>query len=54
MAGALSGARLGARAIPAHLLKMLEDGPKGRGYLDEMASRLHALWQDRHAGAFIA
>lgn len=50
MTGALSGARLGERAIPAHLLNMLEDGPKGRGYLEQIAGRLHAMWQDRHAG----
>lgn len=43
MAGALSGARLGIDAIPLHLLNKLEDGPKGRKYLDTLSQRLFAL-----------
>jgi poly(ADP-ribose) glycohydrolase ARH3 len=43
MAGAISGARLGIRAIPHHLLQMLEDGSQGRRYLDTLAQRLHRL-----------
>lgn len=49
MIGALCGARLGAQAIPTHLLAMLEDGPKGRGYIDDLAHRLHAAWEQRKA-----
>lgn len=41
MAGALSGARLGIGAVPAHLLHLLEDGPRGRDYLHQLALRLH-------------
>ena len=41
--GAISGAYLGADAVPAHLLAMLEDGPKGRGYIEQLAGRLAAL-----------
>ncbi len=40
MAGAISGAALGAGAIPAELLARLEDGPKGRTYIDSLARRL--------------
>lgn len=46
MVGALSGARLGVQAIPAHLLAMLEDGPKGRSYLDRLAGRLYEIWSN--------
>lgn len=40
MTGALSGARLGIQAIPPHLLAMLEDGPKGKTYIDALSQRL--------------
>lgn len=43
MTGALSGARLGITSIPNHLLAMLENGPKGRDYLDRLACRLHNI-----------
>ena len=41
MTGALSGAYLGIDAIPAHLLARLENGNKGRTYLDDLARQLH-------------
>jgi poly(ADP-ribose) glycohydrolase ARH3 len=41
MAGALIGAHLGLSAIPAPLLDRLEDGPKGRSYLIDLAVQLH-------------
>jgi poly(ADP-ribose) glycohydrolase ARH3 len=44
MAGAISGAFLGIEAIPAHLLRMLEDGPAGRGHIDDLATRLARHW----------
>jgi poly(ADP-ribose) glycohydrolase ARH3 len=40
MAGAVSGAYLGASAIPADLLASLEDGHQGRSYIDDLATRL--------------
>jgi poly(ADP-ribose) glycohydrolase ARH3 len=43
MAGAISGAYLGADAVPAHLLAMLEDGPKRRGYIGQLAGWLAEL-----------
>ena len=41
MAGALSGAYLGAGALPQSLLTRLEDGAKGRTYIEDLARRLH-------------
>lgn len=49
MAGAISGARLGIQGIPAHLIAKLEDGHKGRRYLEGLASALHDLHQGRRA-----
>jgi len=40
MAGSLSGAHLGIAGVPAHLLQILENGPKGRDYLFDVAARL--------------
>lgn len=42
MAGAISGALLGIGAIPAALVDKLEDSPKGRRYLLELADKLLA------------
>jgi poly(ADP-ribose) glycohydrolase ARH3 len=42
MAGAISGAFLGLAAVPARLAAMLEDGAKGRAYIEELAVRLAA------------
>ena len=41
MAGALSGARLGARAVSQSLLSRVEDGPKGRSYVESLARDLN-------------
>lgn len=43
MAGALAGARLGIEGIPAHLIAKLEDGPKGRRYIEGLAAGLSEL-----------
>ena len=40
MAGAISGAYLGVKAIPPALLEKLEDGPKGRRFLEALAQQL--------------
>ena len=40
MAGALSGAHLGAAALPEALLSKLENGPKGRDYIRQLALEL--------------
>ena len=42
MAGAVAGAHLGVAALPTRLLDQLEDGPKGREYIRQLAVRLAA------------
>jgi poly(ADP-ribose) glycohydrolase ARH3 len=44
MAGALSGAYLGADHLPARLVGLLENSPKGRAYIVELAGRLLAVY----------
>jgi hypothetical protein len=46
MAGALSGAHLGAKALPPGLLEKLEEQGKGRRYIEELATRLHDRFKD--------
>lgn len=45
MAGAISGAFLGYRAIPAALVNKLEETPKGRRYIVELADSLFIAYQ---------
>jgi poly(ADP-ribose) glycohydrolase ARH3 len=45
MAGAIAAARAGAGAIPSRWLEALEDGPKGRSYVEGLAERLAAAGQ---------
>lgn len=40
MAGAISGAYLGARALPPNWLALLENGPQGRQFLERLATEL--------------
>jgi len=40
MAGALSGAHLGAAGIPTRLVELLENGPQGRDFLTRLAGQL--------------
>jgi poly(ADP-ribose) glycohydrolase ARH3 len=42
MAGAVSGAYLGRRAIPGRFIENLEDGHQGRTYIEELAKKLLA------------
>lgn len=42
MAGGLVGARVGDASLPEIWLERLEDGPKGRTYIGELAARLAA------------
>jgi len=48
MAGALSGAYLGASRLPGRLVGLLESSPKGRTYIQQLAGRLFAVY---HRGA---
>jgi poly(ADP-ribose) glycohydrolase ARH3 len=50
MAGAITGARLGAAAIPSHLLARLENGVRGRDAIDALAHRLHDRWSGANNG----
>ena len=43
MAGAISGAHLGIAAIPQHLLVMMENGAKGRDYINGLAMQLASI-----------
>lgn len=45
MAGALSGAYVGASRLPARLVALLESSPKGRLYLQTLAGQLFAVYQ---------
>jgi poly(ADP-ribose) glycohydrolase ARH3 len=45
MAGAVSGAYLGAGGLPARLVDLLENSPKGRAYIIELSKRLLAVHQ---------
>ena len=45
MAGALSGAYLGVAELPQRLLELLENSPKGRAYLAELAVKLFVTCQ---------
>lgn len=42
MAGAIAGARSGAAAIPARWADALEQGAKGRAYVETLADQLAA------------
>jgi poly(ADP-ribose) glycohydrolase ARH3 len=42
MAGAITGARMGATAIPSRWVDALEQGPKGRAYVTALADQLAA------------
>lgn len=54
MAGAISGVHLGVAAIPTPLLDKLENGSKGRTYLEHLAARLYERYQalDRSGQSF--
>jgi poly(ADP-ribose) glycohydrolase ARH3 len=45
MAGALSGAHLGAARLPARLVGLLESSPKGRAYLHQLADDLYRTYE---------
>jgi poly(ADP-ribose) glycohydrolase ARH3 len=47
MAGALSGAYIGAGRLPAHLVGLLESSPKGRTYLKHISEQLFGVYHRR-------
>jgi poly(ADP-ribose) glycohydrolase ARH3 len=44
MAGALSGAYLGAARLPGRLVGLLESSPKGRAYIQQLAGQLFEVY----------
>jgi poly(ADP-ribose) glycohydrolase ARH3 len=46
MAGALSGAYLGAARLPQRLVGLLESSPKGRAYLIDLAEGLFSTYRN--------
>jgi poly(ADP-ribose) glycohydrolase ARH3 len=48
MAGAVSGAYLGAARLPQRLVGLLESSPKGRDYLAQLADQLFAAYDRTH------
>lgn len=48
MAGALSGAFLGATRLPSRLVALLESSPKGGAYIRQLADHLHEVYQQSH------
>lgn len=50
MAGALSGSYLGASRLPARLVSLLENSPKGQKYLWQLAGRLVEVYQSGLSG----
>jgi poly(ADP-ribose) glycohydrolase ARH3 len=48
MAGALSGAYVGAGRLPGRLVGLLESSPKGRAYLQRLAEQLFAVYHRGH------
>jgi len=51
MAGAISGAMLGIDAIPSSLVDHLENTPKGRTYIRELADRMYNSYVNRKTAA---
>ncbi len=45
MAGALSGAYLGAGRLPSRLVNLLESSKKGRAYIEQLAQKLLTVYQ---------
>ncbi|HEY0008310.1 MAG TPA: ADP-ribosylglycohydrolase family protein [Tepidisphaeraceae bacterium] len=49
MTGALVGARCGPTALPREAFRLLENGRKGRQFIEELASQLHDKWAAQFA-----
>ena len=49
MTGAIAGAYHGASAIPSDWLTALENGAKGRDYIQRLAADLFGAWRRREA-----
>jgi poly(ADP-ribose) glycohydrolase ARH3 len=51
MAGALSGAYIGAARLPVRLVNLLESSPKGRTYLNRLSEGLFSAYHGAKATA---
>ncbi len=47
MVGAIVGAHVGERELPAEWIEQLEDGPRGRSFAKSLADRLFETWKVR-------
>lgn len=48
MVGAIVGAHVGEKGLPAEWIEQLEDGPRGRSFAREVADRLFETWWKVH------
>jgi ADP-ribosylglycohydrolase len=48
MVGAIVGAHVGEKGLPAEWIKQLEDGPRGRSFARDLAERLFEAWWKVH------
>jgi len=48
MVGAIVGAHVGERGLPAEWIEQLEEGPRGRSFARELAERLFEAWRKIH------
>jgi poly(ADP-ribose) glycohydrolase ARH3 len=48
MVGAIVGAHVGEKGLPAEWVKQLEDGPRGRSFARSLADRLFETWLEIH------
>jgi len=48
MTGAIVGARVGEKGLPAEWIERLEDGPRGRSFARGLAEKLYETWKENH------
>ena len=51
MVGAIVGAHVGEKGLPAEWIEQLEDGPRGCSFARSLAERLFETWQRVHEGS---
>jgi ADP-ribosylglycohydrolase len=52
MVGAIIGAHVGERGLPAEWIEQLEEGQRGRSFARELAGRLFETWWKIHGSSF--
>ena len=48
MVGAIIGAHVGEKRLPADWIDQLEDGPRGRSFTRDLAGKLFGTWRKIH------